>query len=418
MLIKTILEQKSLKEYRDIIPKEQYAEIEQYTQKLQGIKIVHVNATQYGGGPAEILKSLAPLMQDVGLQAEWYIIPQKEEFYRVLLTKKINLAFQGGTENLSQGEKESYTESSKILAQMAQELKPDIWVMHDSQPLGSARFIHDSAKKILRIHVDLSNPNHDTWEFLRPSILHYDKTIFHMDEFVPQDFPNNKKAVFPVAIDPLFEKNQKMDVDEAKKVVAKHGIDISKPLLVNISRFDKLKDPIGMVDAYRKAKIKIPDLQFALIGLMIATDDPEAAEIFERTKRYVGKDPDIFLFEDPGKIHVDVSLFVRAFQTAADVIIHKALYEGFGMVVTEAMIKGKPVIAGNVGGLKLQIKNGENGFLVNSVDEAADRIVELMQNPELRKRLGEAAEKSAKANFLTPRLLLDYLKLFTEVLGR
>jgi len=209
-----------------------------------------------------------------------------------------------------------------------------------------------------------------------------------------------------------------MDLDEAKKIVKEYGIDVTKPLVVSISRFDKHKDPIGMINAFKKAKADIPDLQFALVGLMIADDDPEAIEIFKEVKKHAEGIDGIFLFSDLKKIHSDEPTFVRAFQSVADVILQKSIHEGFGLVVTEAMLKGKAVVAGNVGGLKLQIKDGENGFLVNSADEAAERIVQLMKNPELRNKIGKAAEISARDNFLTPRLLLDYLKLFDEVLTK
>jgi trehalose synthase len=421
MLIKSTFQQKllSLEDYQSQIPKEQFDAIKTLAQKLKGLKVAHINATQYGGGAAEILQSLVPLMRGVGIDAEWYIIPQREEFLRVLLTKKLHNGLQGGSESLTAEEKESYIESSKILAEMTNDINPDIWVMHDPQALGSGSFLNNKGKgKLLRMHIDLSNPNKDLWNFLEPYMKNYDKMLVHMEEYVPKNFPEEKISVTPIAIDPLAQKNIKMDPQVAKAIVAKHGLNPEKPLLVNISRFDKLKDPIGMIDAFNTAKAQIPDLQFALVGLMIAADDPESVEVFEEVKQHSENMKDLFLFEDPGKLHVDISEFVRAFQSAADVVIHKSIYEGFGMVVTEAMIKGTPVIGGNVGGIKLQIKDGENGFLVNSADEAAQRIVQLIKDPVLRKTMGASAEQSVRARFLIPRLLLDYLKLFEEVLNK
>lgn len=400
MLIKAVFEPKSLEDYRDIIPKERYSQIEEYARKLKGIKVAHLNATQYGGGVAEILKSLVPLMESVGLNAQWYVIPQMEEFQKVLLTKKLHNSLQGGKEGLTKEEKESYINSSKALAEMAKGINPDIWVMHDPQALGSGYFLADSSKaRILRVHIDFSKPNKDTWNFLTPYMINYDKIILHMEEYVPGGFPKNKIAIRPPAIDPLSKKNVKMDPEKAKKIVADHGIDPAKPLLVNISRFDRQKDSIGMISAYTKAKSEIPDLQFALVGLLIASDDPEAKEYLEEVKQYAKGIDGLFLFSDLKKIRSDEPTFVGAFQSAADIVIHKSIYEGFGLVVTEAMIKGKPVVAGNAGGIKLQIKDGENGFLVNSVDEAAKCIVKLMKDPQLRKKSWGSCRKKRQREF-------------------
>jgi len=198
MLIKVEIVPKNLESYRPFISETQYQDIQKYAHKLKGVKVAHINATQYGGGAAEILQCLVPLMQGIGMKAEWYIIPQREEFNRVLLTKKFHMTLQGDKEIITEEEKKSYIESSKSLAEMTIGINPDIWVMHDPQALGSGHFLKDKSKaKILRIHIDLSNPNKNSWDFLLPYITSYDKVIFHAAEYVPKDFPKEKIAITP-----------------------------------------------------------------------------------------------------------------------------------------------------------------------------------------------------------------------------
>ena len=417
---KKLLLPASLEEYKGIIPDEQYSEIKRLAKKLKGLKVVHVNATSVGGGPAEILRGLVPLMREAGLDVDWYVMPQRPEFFNILLTKKPHNMLQGDMSlNLTEKDKKDFDEHSKILARMAKNIKPDIWVIHDPQPLGMGRFLSNRGKgMILRIHVDSSDPNPGIWNFFKPYMASYDRIIFSMPEFYPKDLSKEKVVVFTPAINAFTPMTQDMDIKDAELILEKFGVNPTKPLVVNISRFDYWKDPLGMIDAYYKAKNEIPDLQFVLMGLMIASDDPDALSIFKKVKRYAKGDPEVFLFADIKEIE-DMGLswpyFVNAFRTAADVILHKAIKEGFGMAVTEAMLKAKPVVGGNVGGIKAQIIDGESGFLVDSSVEAADRITQLIKNPELSKKMGISAQKRVQENFLMPRLLLDYLKLFEEL---
>jgi len=416
----------SLKDYKKIIPEDQYKQIKKISKKLKGLKVVHVNATPIGGGPAEILKGLVPLMRETGLRVEWYTMPQRREFFEILLTKKPHNMMQGDMElRLTQQEKKAFKAHSKILAQMAENINPDIWVVHDLQPLGMGVFLKNRGRKsdfrkamISRIHIDSSHPNPDAWNFFEPYMKDYDKVIFSMKEFVPKNFPKEKRTIFTPAINAFTDMTQDMDLETAEVVIERFGVNPTKPLVVNISRFDPWKDPIGMIDAYYEAKNEVPDLQFVMIGLMIAKDDPDALSIFKKVKRYAKGDPDIFLFADVAEIEsagLSWPTFVNAFRTAADIILHKSTREGFGMTITEAMLKKKPVVGGNVGGIRAQIVDGKSGFLVNSTDEAAERIVELLKDPELAKKMGKAAQKRAREKFLMPRLLLDYLKLFGEL---
>lgn len=408
---------KLIGEYRRLIPKDQYRDILRFSKKLKkNLRVVHINATPKGGGVSEILKSLVPLMQGVGINAEWYVVPPKEEFFEV--TKSIHNALQGKRGKFFTNDKKKiYLSHNRTIARLMQKIKADIWIIHDPQPLAVVNYLkHNSSPMIARMHIDTSHPNKDMWNFVGPILNKYDRVIVTMPEFVPPDFPRDKIKIFYPAIDPLTEKNKKMRIETAELILEGFGVNITKPLLVQVSRFDPWKDPLGVIDAYYKAKNKIPDLQLAFIGLMIATDDPEAVRIFEKVKRYAKGDPDIFLFSDPAQIKaLSVSTFVNAFQTAADVVVQKSIREGFGLVVTEAMWKSKPVVGGNVGGIKHQVVDGESGFLVNSSDEAAGRIVELFNNIEFNKKMGRKAKKRVRENFLMPRLLLDYLKLFDEL---
>lgn len=413
----------SLREYKKLIPEEQYKQIKKISKKLKGLKIVHINATPVGGGPAEILKGLVPLMREVGLNVDWYVMPPRPEFFKILLTKKFHNMMQGDMSlRLTRGEKDAFVEHSKMLASMAKNIKADILVIHDPQPLGMGRFISNRGKgMILRIHIDSVNPNPAAWNFLRPYMEDYDKVVFSMEEFVPKDFPKEKAVIFTPAINAFTSMTQDMDIKSAEVITEQFGVNPTKPLVVNISRFDLWKDPLGMIDAYYRAKNEIPDLQFVLMGLMIAKDDPDALSIFKKVKKYAKGDPDIFLFVDVKSIEdrgLGWPTFVNAFRTGADIILHKSIREGFGMTVTESMLKSKSVIGGNVGGIRAQIIDGTSGFLVNSSDEAAKRIVELVKNSKLAKKMGRAARKRACEKFLMPRLLLDYLKLFDEFVDK
>jgi len=254
--------------------------------------------------------------------------------------------------------------------------------------------------------------------FIKPYIELYPYLIFSIPEFVPRDIFWKNISIFTPTIDPLNEKNRKMPLQTALNIINRFGLNVHKPLLVQVSRFDIWKDPLGVIDAYRLAKKKIPDLQLAYCGLLLANDDPEAKMIYKKVKKYAKDDPHIFAFIQLRGVNVSNDLFVNAFQTAADVIIQKSTKEGFGLVVTEAMWKGKPVIGGDVGGIKYQIQNSKNGFLVNSPVEAAKRIVELIKNKRKRIKMGKAARRTVRRKFLLPRLIDDYLKLFTKIMRK
>lgn len=413
MLQKNRTVTKQFKEYRPLINKKLRNQIETKAKNLKGLKVIHINATSDGGGVAELLKSLVPLMKGIGLNAEWYSLKASLDFFSI--TKKIHNALQSGAGKLTEKEKNIYLNYNKKLAIYIKRLKADMWVIHDPQPLPIAFFNPKIYPAIWRCHIDTAKPSHQVWNFLRPFLEGYDQTIFTMKEFAHNHLPAKKKVFIPPAIDPLSETNQPMTQAEAKRIMKDFGIKVEKPVITQISRFDPHKDPIGVVKAFILAKKKIPDLQLVLMGIPIAKDDPDSAIVFKEVKKYARNFQDIHLFYNETKIDISIGKLVNAFQRGSEIILQKSKKEGFGLTVSEAMYKKKPVIGGNTGGIKLQIIDGQNGFLVNDYKECAKRIVEILLNPKLEDTLGKNARKQVKNNFLMPRLLNDYLTLFQEL---
>ena len=399
--------------YSDLITEELLEEIKELSKDLKGLKVFHVNATPRGGGVAEVLKSLVPLIKGVGLKAEWYTMPPRNSFFEI--TKKMHNALQGKNYHFPFSARQKYIFHMVRTAELMNGMRPDIWIIHDPQPAGVAMFLPNFYPAISHLHIDLTSPNREVWEFVAGFLECYDKVILSSKEFIKEEI-KEKAIVFQPALNVLSPKNQPLSLNNAKEILRNFGIDPNKPLMTQVSRFDPWKDPLGVIEAYRLAKKKIPDLQLALVGLFLARDDPEAERVYKKAKEKAANDPNIFLFADIEKLgSLKVDVFVNAMQVASDVILQKSIREGFGMTVAEAMWKEKPVIGGNVGGIKLQIKDGKNGFLVSCSEEAAKKTVRLIQNPQLTKKLGKVAKKTVKEKFLIPRLLKDYLKLFKEI---
>lgn len=403
-----------LEPYRNLIPNDLFNETENLAKQLRGLKVIHINSTPRGGGVAEILKSLVPLMKGVGLSAEWHVVPPREKFFQ--LTKQIHNALQGKQFSLSPDSRKLYRGYTEQAARMMQDMEADIWIIHDPQPVGLVQYLTDTKPLISRVHIDTTAPNPETWNFIKDFLLQYDQIIFHCQEFIHNDIPKQKVTIMPPAIDSLTKKNQALPDQETQAILKSFGVKVHQPLVAWISRFDPWKDPLGTVEAYRLAKKEIPNLQLALIGLFLAKDDPQAMKVFKKVEQKTKSDSNIFLFSDPEQLgSLKVDTFVNAFQTGSDIILQKSIREGFNLSVTEAMWKEKPVIGGNVGGIKLQIEDGKNGFLVSSPEQAAKRIVQLINDSQLRKELGQKARRTVKRKFLIPRLLRDYLKLFKEL---
>ena len=402
-----------LEKYKSFISDELFEEIKNLTQQLKGLKVNIVNSTSRGGGVAEILKSLVPLMKGEGVKAEWYTIPPREDFFKI--TKEIHDALQGKEYIFPFWHRVRYLQHIERSASLMRDMKSDIWLIHDPQPAGVILYLPQFHPSICRLHIDITSPNKETWNFFAGIFRMYDKIVLSSKEFIKKEI-KEKVVVFPPAIDPLMPKNQSLDLTAAKGILKNYGIDTSRPLISQVSRFDPWKGFLEVIEAYLFVKKKIPGLQLAMVGFFLALDDPEAAKIYKLVKSKSEKNPDIFLFSDPqmlGSLKVDD--FVNAIQVGSDVILQNSIREGFGLSVTEAMWKRKAVIGRRTGGIKLQIQNSENGFLVSNSKELAKRIIQLIKNPELAKKLGETARETVKEKFLIPRLLRDYLKLFKEL---
>ena len=403
-----------LEKYRGLISEELFEEIEEISQNLRGLRVSHVNSTPRGGGVAEVLKSLVPLMKGVGINAKWYTIPPREDFFEI--TKKMHNALQGEKYRFPFLARKKYLDHMERTARLMRDMKTDIWVVHDPQPAGVVLFLPNFHPSICRLHIDLTAPNPEVWNFVAGFLVNYDKVILTSKEYVKTEI-KRKAIIFPPAIDPLSPKNQPLALATSKQILKSFGIDPSKPLISQVSRFDPWKDPLGVIETYQLAKKKIPDLQLALVGFFLARDDPEAERIYKIARKKAKKDSNIFLFANRELLgSLEVHVFVNAIQVASDVILQKSIREGFNLSVTEAMWKEKAVIGGKVGGIKLQIKDGENGFLVSNPKEAAARIIQLIKNPELGKKLGKEARKTIQKKFLIPRLLKNHLELYRKII--
>lgn len=403
-----------LEKYKDLISEELFKEIKEISQNLRGLRVFHVNSTPRGGGVAEVLKCLVPLMKGVGIKAQWYTIPPRNIFFEI--TKKMHNALQGKKYRLPFSARKKYLDHMERTARLMREMRADIWVVHDPQPAGVIIFLPNFHPSICRLHIDLTAPNPEVWNFVAGFLASYDKIILTSKKYLKSEI-KRKAIVFPPAIDPLSPKNQPLALTTSKQILKSFGINPSKPLISQVSRFDPWKDPLGVIETYRLAKKKIPDLQLALVGFFLARDDPEAERIYKKAKKKTEKDPNVFLFANHELLgSLKVHVFVNAIQVASDLILQKSIREGFNLSVTEAMWKEKAVVGGKVGGIKLQIKDGENGFLVSNPKEAAKRVVQLIKNPELSKKLGKEARKTIQKKFLIPRLLRDHLRLYQKLI--
>ncbi len=412
MLQEVSLGQKSLADYTHIAGKETIERIRELAEPMKGHRVLHVSATAFGGGVSEILYTIVPLMRDIGLDAHWHVIFGKEEFYNA--TKLLHNSLQGAPETLSDSEWDLFDEINAINAEGLQG-EWDTVIVHDPQPIGLRRGAKEKGRNwIWRCHIDLSEPNPEPIARLLPMIEEYDATVWHMPAYVPQGVNgHNGVKIIPPAIDPLSPKNMAFSPDDAAFVARQFGIDVDRPLLTQVSRFDPWKDPMGVIDAYRIVHEQIPDVQLALVGSM-ATDDPEGWEFFQHTYEYAENDPDIKILNNLNNVG---AIEVNAFQSQSDVLMQKSIREGFGLTVTEGLWKSRPTIGGNVGGIPLQIVDGESGFLVSSAEQAAQRTVQILQDPGLGKYLGRAGKERARERFLTPRLLRDWMQIFTDLEG-
>jgi len=390
------------------------------SKKLSGKTIIHINATAQGGGVAEMLVSQIPLERSLGLDSKWFIIQAGPEFFEV--TKKMHNLSQGESGGLTEKEKEIYLNTNKELGNALKKIlakfDSGIVIIHDPQPLALIDSIPSNFSSIFRLHIDISTPNPSMLEFFRPYIEKYSYIILS-NEIYASSMPwlnkNKVKIIYP-AIDPMTDKNKMMAQEIAWNILEEFGINPSKPLIAQISRFDPWKDPVGVIRAYYLAKNSIPELQLILAGFIVAQDDPEAEKIFKTVEKHAKGDPDIFLFANPDKLGtISNDLFINAVYTVSTVMVQKSIREGFGLTMTEAMLKGKAVIAGTTLGSLAQIKNNKNGILVTNSKETAQAIVKLIKDENLRQRLGKEAHKSVINRFTILSMLLDYIKLYSKL---
>jgi trehalose synthase len=401
--------QKSLADYTHLAGRSLIQEIKDLAEELEGLRVLHLSATAFGGGVSELLYSLVPLMRDVGVEAEWQVMLGREEFYNV--TKRLHNALQG---NPSALDEEEWKIFERYNAMNATEVDHDwdVVIVHDPQPSGIRRHVPEKAKVwVWRCHIDLSDPNPEVLERLVPLIQEYDASVYHMEQYVPLGVDHSDGVhVLPPAIDPLSPKNMQLSPEDAAFVCDQFGIDVDRPLMCQVSRFDPWKDPMGVIDAYRKVAEEMPEVQLALVGSM-ATDDPEGWEFFNATIAYADSDPNIHILNNLNNVG---AIEVNAFQSQSDVMIQKSTREGFGLTVTEGLWKARPLIGGDVGGIPLQVQDGETGFLVHSPEECAERVVRILRDPDLGKSLGRSGKEHVRRNFLTPRLLRDWLRIFRD----
>ncbi len=399
-----------IEDYAKIVDDDVMFEIYKSARRLYKRTVVHINSTYYGGGVAEMLSALVPLMNDVGAETGWRQLRGTPDFFNI--TKKFHNALQGDPLNLTEMKKKIYIQANVDFSTYNHVNNHDCIIVHDPQPLPMIKFYKKNQPWIWRIHIDLSHPNIELWNFLKKYILKYDMVILSHEKYKRKDLPVEQRIIHP-AIDPLSSKNIDISEKTIEKYLKKFNIPIDKPIITQISRFDKWKDPVGVIEVFYLVKEKI-DCRLVLCGSM-ATDDPEGRQTYERVKKKTNnsaKSGDIILVTSENNI------LVNALQKKAAVIIQKSLREGFGLTITEALWKEKPVVASNVGGIPLQIKNGENGFLVepNDTKGFANIILEILKNPKLSAKVGKRGKEIVMKKFLITRLLLDYLNLIYEIL--
>lgn len=391
-----------IEEYISIVGESVISDLKLLASRLKGKIVQHINSTPVGGGVAEILNRMVPLLRELGVDTRWDVIKGGEQFFET--TKKFHNALHGRPEEITRRDFDTFLETSEENIE-AVNTYGDIVFIHDPQPIALIKKKADN-KWIWRCHIDVSMPNQKVWQFLEDFIVRYDSAVFSAPAF-SRRLPIRQFLISP-SIDPLSDKNKDLPQEVIDRVLRKYGISRSKPIIIQISRFDRLKDPLGVIEAFLKVKPYI-DCQLILAG-GTAVDDPQGLEVLEEVKLKAKENRDIRILLLP---HDDIE--VNALQRAADVIVQKSLKEGFGLTVAEALWKAKPVVASNAGGIPLQIKHKYSGLLCHSVEGAAFAIKQFLNNPEYAKKLGENGREHIRNNFLITRHLKDYMLLFLSL---
>lgn len=393
---------KGIDDYRPVVGGNEIEEIKMLSSKLEGARMHNVNSTMGGGGVAEILARLVPLMKDIGIDATWDVIKGADEFYEV--TKTFHNALHGKKERIDKKMFQIFEEYSRLNMDLFDK-EADYYIIHDPQPLALAgvRDRFPDSRWVWRCHIDVSTPHKKLWDYLDDYVVKYDASIFTMPEFARQlKIP---QFMITPSIDPLADKNKELDKKFIADTLEKYRIDPDRPIVTQVSRYDRLKDPIGVIEAFKLVRKK-RDCQLVMAGGG-ASDDPEGAEVLAEVREVAGDDPDIKILELPPFSDLEIN----AFQRASDIVLQKSIREGFGLTVTEALWKGTPVIGGAVGGIKAQIINGLTGYLVYSVEGCAKRIDHLLRYPDMAKTIGENGRELVRSRFLLTRHIKNYLLL-------
>lgn len=394
-----------LTEYEPVIGRQAIDELYLLAERMKGRRIQNINSTSVGGGVAEILNRMIPLFQELGVDARWDVIKGGEKFFKV--TKKFHNALHGKWDEIVPEDFSVFNETSEM-NNKTMELAGDVFMIHDPQPIGlinRKETLH--GKWIWRCHIDVSNPDQKVWSFLRPFMDRYDAAVFSAPAF-SQELPI-RQFLIPPSIDPLSDKNKELSPETISAVLEKYRLDPEKPMVTQISRFDYLKDPLGVIDAFEMIH-RHTDCQLVLAGGE-ATDDPESVEVLAKTRERAAPNPDIHVLAIPSGSDIEIN----ALQRASSVIIQKSLKEGFGLTVAEALWKGKPMVASGVGGITLQITHKYSGLLCHSIEGAAHGLKLLLQNPAYAKELGQNGREHVRQNFLLTRHLKEYLLLFLSL---
>lgn len=405
---------RSIEEFRGIVDDQVIDGLGKSAARMPGLKVLHINSTEYGGGVAEVLSAQVPMLESLGLVPHWGVIDGDEQFFEI--TKAIHNGFQGNKSIPWDVPMEVHymwmTEQN--LATLPEGY--DVCVVHDPQPMAIPTVLGEDrsriAKKwIWRCHIDCADPHPGIWGFIKRFLEPYDAMVFTMKEFVQPDVPGDRVVVSAPSIDPTSPKNSELHAVTVADICRQYLIDPRRPILAQISRFDPWKDPHGVILAYKKVKETIPEVQLVLAG-SLAHDDPEGLQIYDQLLRDRGDDQDLKILSNFQQVG---NTTINAFQRAAHVVIQKSIREGFGLTVAEGAYKGKPVLGGRAGGITLQIEDGKTGYLIDSVEECAERALELLQRTEVAARMGEAGHALIRDRFLTTRELDDWLNLFADL---
>ena len=379
---------------------------------LTGARILELNSTNFGGGVAELLFSQVGLMCDLGLHTEWRVMGGHEDFFAV--TKAVHNALQGAEIEWTPQMQETYLNQNRENAEAWSD-DFDFVIVHDPQPAAMLALLEEEGRRkgkwAWRCHIDLSNSYPPVWDYYAQWVSRYDGAVFTMGDFVRPGLEGPEVFLVPPSIDPLSTKNCWIGDRTSHEVLVRYGIDARRPIVSQVSRFDPWKDPLGVIDAYRIVKESVPAVQLVMVASM-AQDDPEGLQYLEMTEEHRDGDPDVFLLSNLQGVG---NLEVNAIQRESTVIVQKSIREGFGLVVSEGMWKERPVVGGNTGGIRLQIEDGVSGFLVDSVEECAARVGELLADPALRATMGRVARERVKDRFLTPREIEDYLRMLVAL---